>query len=224
MQPTIVDPVNHLHTLLANRQGRVMLGIAGPPGSGKSTLALQLATRVSAVMGTPIAVALGMDGFHLSKAQLRQMPDPELAFARRGAPWTFDAAGFVARLHLLRRADSVVPWPDFAHEVGDPIEDAMMVDPAVRLVIVEGLYLLHDDAGWQDAQSVFDEVWYLNTPFDVAIERLTQRHMRAWNFSRAQAEQRIAQSDGLNAELVRQSGVRANYLVDSFPDVSRGGA
>jgi pantothenate kinase len=220
MQPTIVDPVSHLHTLMTNRSGRVMLGIAGPPGSGKSTLAAQLSERVNAVCGNEVAMALGMDGFHLSKAQLRQMPDPELAFARRGAPWTFDAAGFVARLHLLRRADRVVSWPDFAHEVGDPIEDAMMVDPAVRLVIVEGLYLLHDDAGWQDAQPVFDEVWYLNTPFDVAIERLTQRHMRAWNFSRAQAEQRIAQSDGLNAELVRQSGVRANYLVDSFDETS----
>lgn len=224
MQATIVDPVNHLHTLMADRPGRVMLGIAGPPGSGKSTLAAQLSERVNAVMGTLIAVALGMDGFHLSKAQLRQMPDPELAFARRGAPWTFDAASFVARLHLLRRAERVVPWPDFAHEVGDPIEDAIMVAPAVRLVIVEGLYLLHDYDGWQDAQAVFDEVWYLNTPFDVAMERLTQRHMRVWNFSRDQAEQRIAKSDGLNAELVRQSAVRANYLVDSFSDASRGGA
>jgi pantothenate kinase len=213
MQPTIVDPVNHLHTLMTNRPGRVMLGIAGPPGSGKSTLALQLAERINVANGASTAVALGMDGFHLRKAQLSQMPDPELAFARRGAPWTFDAAGFVARLHLLRRAESVVPWPDFAHEVGDPIEDAIAVAPAVRLVIVEGLYLLHDRDGWQEAPAVFDEVWYLNTPFDVAMERLTQRHMRAWNFSRAQAEQRI-----------RHSGVRANYLVDSFPDVSLNGS
>lgn len=224
MQPIIHNPVAHLNAVLANRPGRVMLGIAGPPGSGKSTLALQLAERINAVCGDGVAVALGMDGFHLSKAQLRKMSDPELAFARRGAPWTFDAAGFVARLNHLRRADSVVHWPDFAHEVGDPIEDAITVAPAVRLVIVEGLYLLHDHDGWQHAQPVFDEVWYLNTPFDMAMERLTQRHMRAWNFSRAQAEQRIAQSDGLNAELVRQSGVRATYLVDSFPDVSLDGS
>ncbi|MBM4412979.1 MAG: hypothetical protein FJ040_05975 [Chloroflexi bacterium] len=220
MQSTINNPVNHLYTLLTNRPGRVMVGIAGPPGSGKSTLALQLANRVNQLHGSHTAVALGMDGFHLSKAQLRQMPDPDLAFARRGAPWTFDAAGFVARLHDLRRADAHVRWPDFAHEVGDPVEDAIAVDRAVKMVIVEGLYLLHDHDGWQEALPVFDEVWYLNTPFDVAIERLTQRHMRAWNFSRAQAEHRIAQSDGLNAELVRQSHVRAHYLVDSLPDAS----
>ncbi len=220
MQSTIDNPVKHLHTLLTTHPGRVMVGIAGPPGSGKSTLAQQLANRMNLVHGDATAVALGMDGFHLSKAQLRQMPDPDLAFARRGAPWTFDAAGFVARLNDLRRADEVVRWPDFAHEVGDPIEDAIAVGPVVRLVLVEGLYLLHNDDGWQDAQRVFDEVWYLNTPFDVAMERLTQRHMRAWNFRRDQAEHRIAQSDGLNAELVRQSQVRANYLVGSLPDAS----
>jgi pantothenate kinase len=219
MQSTIDNPVDHLQTLMANRPGRIMMGIAGPPGSGKSTLAQQLANRMNRAHGDETAVALGMDGFHLSKAQLRQMPDPDLAFARRGAPWTFDAAGFVARLNQLRRADGVVRWPDFAHEVGDPIEDAIAVSPRVRLVLVEGLYLLHDGDGWQDAQSVFDEVWYLNTPFDVAMERLTHRHMRAWSFSRAQAEHRIAQSDGLNAELVRQSQVRANYLIDSLPDM-----
>ncbi len=220
MQLTIDDPVNHLNTLMPHRPGRVIVGIAGPPGSGKSTLVQQLAQRLNRTHGDNTAVALGMDGFHLSKAQLRQMPDPDLAFARRGAPWTFDAAGFVARLNYLRQADVVVHWPDFAHELGDPIEDAITVNSAVQLVLVEGLYLLHDQDGWQDAQPIFDEVWYLNTPFDVSIEPFTLRDVRAWNFSRAQAEQRIAQSDGLNAELVRQSRIRADYLVDSFSDMS----
>jgi len=37
--------------------------------------------------------------------------------------------------------------------------------------------------------------------------------MRAWGFSRAQAEARIAESDGLNAALVRDSAVRAAWRV-----------
>lgn len=219
MIPHLTNPVAYLSAKIATTP-RYLVGIAGPPGSGKSTLAQQLAHRVNLIHGDVTAVALGMDGFHLSKAQLRQMPDPELAFARRGAPWTFDAAGFVARINALRHADSVVRWPDFAHEVGDPIEDAFLVAPDTRVIIVEGLYLLHDQDGWQDVRPLLDTVWYLNTPFDIAMERLTQRHMRAWNFSRAQAEHRIAQSDGLNAQLVRESRVSANYLIDSFPDAS----
>jgi pantothenate kinase len=47
----------------------------------KSTLARQLVDAVNAQMPDVYATVLGMDGFHLSKAQLRQLPDPDLAFA-----------------------------------------------------------------------------------------------------------------------------------------------
>ena len=43
-----------------------------------------------------------MDGFHLTKAQLEVMPDPAYAFARRGAPFTFDAKGLVHTLSRLK--------------------------------------------------------------------------------------------------------------------------
>ena len=209
----LADPLARLHEWLAGGAPRIIIGIAGLPGAGKSTLAAQLAQRLNAAVAAPCALALGMDGFHLSRAQLRQLPDPALAFARRGAPWTFDADGFVARLGRLRHHTAAVGWPTFAHDVGDPVADAVTVTPDIRLVLVEGLYLLHDRDGWQAAQPACDEVWYLDTPWDTAIERLTLRHMRAWSFSRAQAEARIAGSDGLNAALVRDSAVRAAWRV-----------
>jgi pantothenate kinase len=43
-----------------------------------------------------------MDGFHLTKAQLELTPDPAYAFARRGAPFTFDAQGLVDTLSRLK--------------------------------------------------------------------------------------------------------------------------
>ena len=63
------------------------IAIAGETGSGKSTLAAHLADAFNATHSEPMT-ALGMDGFHLPKAVLRAMPDPDAAFARRGAPWT----------------------------------------------------------------------------------------------------------------------------------------
>ena len=42
-----------------------------------------------------------MQGFHLSRRQLNVLPSPEEAYARRGAPWTFNAGAFYqAVLHL----------------------------------------------------------------------------------------------------------------------------
>jgi pantothenate kinase len=130
-------------------------------------------------------VALGMDGFHLTKAQLQRMPDSEAAFARRGAPWTFDPVSLAQRLRRLRddAGQTSVEWPDFQHDVGDPVEAAHSVSPATRVVLVEGLYLLHEADGWEEVGRCFDERWYLDTPLDVAMERLTKRHMAAWGLT-----------------------------------------
>lgn len=66
---------------------RLVVGVAGAPGAGKSTLASAVAARLCAALGdATAAVVLPMDGFHLTKAELAQFPDPTAAFARRGAP------------------------------------------------------------------------------------------------------------------------------------------
>ncbi len=192
-----------------------MVGMAGLPGSGKSTLATRLAEEVNARAGLPVMTALSMDGFHLTKAQLQQMPDPEAAFARRGAPWTFNATALAQRLCRLRdnAGETSVEWPDFQHDVGDPVEAAHRVSPATRLILVEGLYLLHEADGWDEVGRCFDERWYLDTPFDVAMERLTKRHMAAWGLTREAAKARIATNDGLNAKIVAASRDRADWLL-----------
>ena len=212
MPARLVDPQTHLKTRMATTPRRLIIGIAGMPGAGKSTLATQLANHINTHVAPQAAVALGMDGFHLRKDQLQQMPDPDLAFARRGAPWTFDAAGFMQALHRIRTGHETT-WPDFAHDVGDPVPDAIVVPPQLQLVIVEGLYLLHDQDGWSGAKALLDEGWYLDTPLDVAMDRLARRHMQAWGFTRAQAQHRIDSSDGLNAVLVAASARHADWLV-----------
>ncbi|HSK58699.1 MAG TPA: nucleoside/nucleotide kinase family protein, partial [Actinomycetospora sp.] len=69
---------------------RRVLGIAGGPGAGTSTLAASLA-------GPEVAV-VGMDGWHLANSVLDRLGRRE----RKGAPDTFDAAGYVAFLSRAR--------------------------------------------------------------------------------------------------------------------------
>src|SRR5215212_10006809 len=201
------QPVRRLVARLESATSRWIIGLAGVPGSGKTTLAARLAEAVNARTAPNTVAALGMDGFHFTKAELGQFPNPAEAFARRGAPWTFDATALQQRLQLLREAAGRedIPWPGFEHAVGDPVEGAYTVPASTRLVIVEGLYLLHQADGWETISPLFDERWYLDTPLEIAMERLAQRHMQAWGMTRDQAEHRIATSDRLNAELVRDS-------------------
>jgi pantothenate kinase len=69
---------------------RRLLGLVGAPGAGKSTLAARLVDAL-----TPVAVLVPMDGFHLADTELDRLGRRD----RKGAPDTFDAAGYVALLH-----------------------------------------------------------------------------------------------------------------------------
>lgn len=212
--PLLPDPVAHLTALLRQSPPRrCIVGIAGLPGSGKSTIAQALSAAVNQTIGAPVAMALGMDGFHLTRAQLRGFPDPAEALARRGAPWTFDPQALAQRLAALR-ADDAAPlgWPGFEHGVGDPAADAIHVPTTARLLLLEGLYLLHDDHGW-DLRGAMDACWFLDVPMDVAMERLAARHQAAWGLTRDEAMARIARNDRLNAETVWRSRGRADARV-----------
>ena len=210
----LTQPVDHLRQLIAACPAgqRVIVGLAGLPGSGKSTLARALQSQVNASLGQEKMVSVGMDGFHLSKKQLAALPNPQEALARRGAPWTFDPAGLAQRLRALKASPlASVDWPGFEHGVGDPVEGALHIGPHISLVLVEGLYLLHQGDGW-DVRPLLNECWFLDVPLPTALQRLQARHMAAWGISAEQAQARIAKSDLLNAELVQGHRQRADWL------------
>ncbi|MBU1465148.1 MAG: hypothetical protein KJ883_02270 [Gammaproteobacteria bacterium] len=197
-----------------DKPGRTLIGLTGGPGSGKSTLADYLLDHFTKQQNSQV-VCLSMDGFHLSKAQLQALPNSEEAFARRGAPWTFDSTSFVKRVKKIKQGyqqDDTL-WPSFDHALGDPIEDDLSIKKETRVILVEGLYLLHQQDGWQESKDLFDEHWFLDIPIEIAIERLAKRHMKAWGFSHEQAMDRINQSDGLNAELVATYKNQADWLL-----------
>jgi pantothenate kinase len=210
--------VDRLLTMLATGQRRILVALAGLPGSGKSTVAQRWAADVARLAGPGRLQVIGMDGFHLPRAALARMPDPAAALARRGAPWTFDAAALRERIAALRGTAGGtlpdVPWPDFQHDVGDPVDGAITVPRATQLVLVEGLYLLHHGDGW-DLAGLFDERWFLDVAPDQALRQLSARHQRAWGLTAAEAQERIAANDGLNAGLVWADRAHADWLAPS---------
>jgi pantothenate kinase len=220
--PLLHDPVSSLLDLLAITapNTRIAVGIAGVPGSGKTTFAAQLAARVDTALSAPGTVAvLGLDGFHLSKSRLEKGVDGRSSiecFARRGAPFTFDGEGFAAALNaVLLEGGST--WPDFDHSVGDPEPNAIIIPKKARLLIVEGIYVLFKvGKGWSQIPSLLSASWFLDTPRELANERLTLRHMKAWNFTREAALERIALNDGPNGDLVVESGKYATARVLPF--------
>ncbi|GGI73747.1 nucleoside/nucleotide kinase family protein [Saccharopolyspora subtropica] len=189
---------------LARSGQRRILGIAGAPGAGKGTVAERLLRELG-----DAAVLVPMDGFHLANAQLRRLGRAD----RKGAPDTFDAAGYVALLRRIRAGGpETVYAPEFHREVEESYAAAIAVEPGVPLVITEGNYLLLDEPPWSQVRELLDEAWFLAPDDDVRVQRLIARHVR-YGRSPEEAAEWVYRSDERNAALVAPTRARADLVV-----------
>lgn len=202
--PPCPDPIGRARSL-AGGGGRVLLGLAGAPGAGKSTLARHLADA----LGPGVAAVVPMDGFHLANAELARLGRAE----RKGAPDTFDAAGFVALLRRLSApvAGETVYAPAFHRAIEEPVAGAIPVDPAVTLVIVEGNYLLLDGA-WAGVRPLLAEAWFVEAGEARRHAWLLARHI-AYGRTAQDAAAWVESTDEPNARLIRMTRARADCWV-----------
>ncbi len=185
----------------AQAQGRFLTALAGPPGAGKSTLAAELV----AALGKG-AKAVPMDGFHYDDAVLIARG----ARARKGAPDTFDVAGFRHLLTRLRAEDEVA-IPLFDRDLEISRAGADIVGPDDRILIVEGNYLLLNEAPWPDLAPLFDlTIW-----IDVPEAELDRRLMARWAHYGKTPDQARAWIDGNDMPNIRRvvAGARPADLV-----------
>jgi len=194
----------------ARGRERIVVGIAGAPGSGKSTAAEALV----AALGED-AVLLPMDGFHLSNAQLARLGSRD----RKGAPDTFDAAGFTAILARIRAAGEGQPAahtvyaPAFFREVDESFAASVAVLPAARIVVTEGNYLLLDSHGWAGVAALLDVSLYAGVDHEVRMRRLVARHER-FGMTHEQAVAWAGGTDERNAVLIEATRSRADHQLD----------
>ncbi|ANB15095.1 Yfh7p [Sugiyamaella lignohabitans] len=219
---TLADRV--LDLLSQSKKPRIIVAVAGVPGSGKTTLSNNVAQIINdrataatakfvsqqqtstqpSLHSIPVpeqptnnsaAIVVGMDGFHLTRAQLDAMDDPEEAHRRRGAPFTFDADGVVSLVKKLHQstlepvceatttADKstnnarVITAPSFDHKVKDPVPDNIVIPAETRIVFLEGLYLLLEDEPWAQIAPLVDDKWYINVDASIARRRVAYRHV-----------------------------------------------
>lgn len=206
---------------------RAVLGIAGSPGAGKTTLAEHLVRELNGA-GDPWVAHVPMDGFHLADVELDRLGRRD----RKGAPDTFDAAGYAALLRRLREDadDATVYAPGFERVLEQPIAGAVPVEPAARLVVTEGNYLLLDTGAWARVRAELDEVWFCELDEPERLRRLIARH-EEFGKSHEQAVAWVMRSDQRNAELVAATRDSADLVVPATalpvphePPAARAGA
>ncbi|KPM37964.1 hypothetical protein AK830_g8576 [Neonectria ditissima] len=201
---------------------RLLIAMAGPPGSGKSTIATQVSKLVASLPSSPSIVAISVDGFHHSLATLRSLPNAAEVLARRGAPWTFDGAAAADLVRQLRDAAGKysVTAPTFDHAVKDPVPDGLVVGPEVQVCILEGNYLLSDEAPWDTIAPSVDDCWLVEVDSCLARSRVAERHLKSGiEDTMEKALKRADENDLLNGEyVITHSKGRYDVLIESVED------
>ncbi|KAH7360366.1 P-loop containing nucleoside triphosphate hydrolase protein [Rhexocercosporidium sp. MPI-PUGE-AT-0058] len=210
----------------STNQNRVIVALAGPPGSGKSTIAKNIVGRLNGTSASPFAAITPVDGFHLPRSTLDQMSNHDEAYARRGASWTFDAAGVAqlvqtlsaSRFRSLEKLETILV-PSFDHAAKDPVESGIVIGPEMQFVLLEGNYLLLDEEPWNDIRDLVDETWFVDVVPDLARNRIARRHLKVGIEQTMDAAYRRAEgNDLLNGVEIREKLLKPNILLQSVED------
>ncbi len=185
---------------------RFITAICGPPGAGKSTLAAAVANELAKEGQS--AVVVPMDGFHLDDEIL---VDRGLR-AKKGAPETFDAAGFSATMQRIgdRFEDVYIPVFDRSLELSRAA--ARLVASSDRLILVEGNYLLLDQPPWSGLKPLFDFTILLK----VDAQELERRSIARWlhhGYRSSEAGEKTQNNDMTNARTVIKNSTRPDIVL-----------
>lgn len=188
--------------------GRVILALAGAPGSGKSTLAEGLvATLNSRQPG--FAAVLPMDGFHYDDLHLV----PAGLRPRKGAPQTFDVGGLYHTLLRLKAQDEAeVAVPVFDRKIEIARAGARLIASDVPVIVVEGNWLLLDQAPWVRLHPLWDISVLVDVPESVLRARLRAR-WEGLGLSEAEIAAKLDENDMPNGRLVRDSSITPDWHI-----------
>jgi pantothenate kinase len=187
---------------------RVVVAIVGAPGSGKSTLADQIAEALNRDR-RGVAAVLPMDGYHYDDTLLVAWGRR----ARKGAPDTFDVAGLAHMLERLRRDDEDdVAVPVFDRNIEIARAGARLISRAVRVLIVEGNYLLLNAAPWSRLHGLYDFTVMLDVPEDELRRRLDAR-WRGYGLSPPEIVAKLEDNDLPNGRFVRENSRPADFVL-----------
>ena len=189
VEDVVVQIYNELLSV-DHKNERILVGISGAPGSGKSTLSTALSSKLN--KSEHVAAVIPMDGYHLDKNLLKDL-------------------GFKHLLLRVKNEDEVV-YPVFDREREIAIAGAGILKKNIRIVIVEGNYLLFDEEPW----SCLSKLWDYSVFLDVDLKVLEQRLIERWinhGFSTAEAKQKALGNDIPNAKRVIASRCLENRII-----------
>ena len=146
-----------------------------------------------------------MDGFHFDDIILNRRGHRP----RKGAPHTFDVAGFEVLLKRIRAREPDIAIPVFDRTMELSRAAADIVNATDRFMMVEGNYLLLKSEPWDRLKPLFDVTLFLDVPLSEIERRLTGRIL-AHGHDQAYAKHWIESNDMLNVREILANSAEAD--------------
>jgi len=185
---------------------RKIIAISGPPASGKSTVAEAVVASLTTMEKT--AALVPMDGFHLDNAVLERAG----TLARKGAPETFDADGFVHLISRIANGTEAVYAPVFDRARDITVAGAQLIPTNAEFVIVEGNYLMLNAAPWDQLRQFWTLSVAISAPMDVVEQRLMER-WTDYDIAPDEARAKVQGNDLKNAKMVLQNSAPSDLIL-----------
>jgi hypothetical protein len=194
---------------------RVIIGIAGPTGAGKSVVAV-LFKELAKQARLPFAFeSVTIDAYHFHNHFLNShFSGGEPLKKVKGRFDTYDVGALVSDLKDFSSGENV-SFPIYSRKLHDPVENGVLVETKNALLIVEGLWLLYDQAGWEAVGPLLDFSFFIDSDKDRAKEPVIRRHL-AGGRTLADAARYYELVDGRNSDLVLTTKHKADKVIPPY--------
>ena len=182
---------------------RYFIALSGAPGSGKSTVSEKLVSDLNTV-GHKSSI-LQMDAFHYDDQILKE----KNLLLKKGAPETFDVMGLLNFINRLEKESEVV-IPVFDRSLELSRSSAVIISDDIKVVIVEGNYLLLKSHPWRELHKFFNSTIMVNCDEKILEERLIKR-WENFNLSKEIINQKVYENDLPNGVYVLKNSISPDF-------------
>ncbi|MGA2246753.1 MAG: hypothetical protein ABSH48_17310 [Verrucomicrobiota bacterium] len=199
----------------AAKKSRVAIGFAGPTGAGKSVVAV-LFKELARQAALPFKFeVITIDAYHFpNRVLLSHDSDGEPLKKVKGRYDTYDVAALAGDLKAFG-AGGKIAFPAYSRILHDPVPNSVSVTEPATLLIVEGLWLLFNQAGWENIRPLLDFCYFIESDQERTRQAVIRRHMTGGR-SLEDATRHYEQVDGRNAVLTLQTRHKADKVIPPY--------
>jgi putative kinase len=199
----------------AAEKPRVAIGIAGPTGAGKSVVSM-LFKELAKQARLPFAFeSVTIDAYHYPNSYLLSHFSGGTTLKQfKGRFDTYDVAALARDLKAFAAGENV-SFPAYSRKLHDPVPNSIAITNPATLLVVEGLWLLYDQADWEQVRLLLDFCYFIDSDTERTRQAVIKRHMTGGR-TREDAARHFEEVDGRNSGLVLQTRHKADKVIPPY--------